>query len=176
MRKVLKFAYKAGFYDFSVWSVLRYTESCGHRWRRLNASVLSRQTKYEDACGFKTNFTPVTVSWNTGCTFFPYLHHPVSNWESLSGLQSSETGKFILKPKCSFLTQHVHEVCAKLLQSCSTFCDPLDCSPPGSSVHGILQARILEWVVMPSTRGSSLPRDQARVPCISCISRQILYH
>ena len=56
------------------------------------------------------------------------------------------------------------------------FCDPMDCSPPGSSVRGILQARILEWVAMPSTRGSSLPRDQARVPCISCISRQILYH
>ena len=39
-------------------------------------------------------------------------------------------------------------------------CDPLDCSPPGSSVHGILQARILEWVAMPSSRGSSSPRDQ----------------
>ena len=43
-------------------------------------------------------------------------------------------------------------------------CDPLDCSPPGSSVHGILQARILEWVAMPSSRGSSPPRDQT---CIS---------
>ena len=41
----------------------------------------------------------------------------------------------------------------------SDSCDPLDCSPPGSSVHGILQARILEWVAMPSSRGSSQPRD-----------------
>ena len=56
------------------------------------------------------------------------------------------------------------------------FCDPMDCSPPGSSVHGILQARILEWVAMPSTMGSFLPRDQTQVSCISCISRQILYH
>ena len=40
------------------------------------------------------------------------------------------------------------------------FCDPMDYSPPGSSVHGILQARILEWVAMPSSRGSSQPRDQ----------------
>ena len=47
---------------------------------------------------------------------------------------------------------------AKLLQSCLTLHDPLDCSPPGSSVHGILQARILEWVAMPSSRGSSWPR------------------
>ena len=44
---------------------------------------------------------------------------------------------------------------AKLLQSCPTLCDPMDYSPPGSSVHGILQARILEWVAMSSSRGSS---------------------
>ena len=42
-------------------------------------------------------------------------------------------------------------VCAKLLQSCPTLCNPMDCSPPGSSVHGILQARILEWIAMPSS-------------------------
>ena len=46
-------------------------------------------------------------------------------------------------------------VCAKSLQSCLTLFDPMDCSPPGSSAHGILQARILEWVAMPSSRGSS---------------------
>ena len=48
---------------------------------------------------------------------------------------------------------------AKFLQSCPTLEDPMDCSPPGSSVHGILQARILEWVAMLSSRGSSWPRD-----------------
>jgi len=47
----------------------------------------------------------------------------------------------------------------KLLQSCATLCDP--CSPPGSSVHGILQVKILECVAMPSSRGSSQPRDQS---------------
>ena len=54
-------------------------------------------------------------------------------------------------------------VCAKSLQSCPTLCDPMDHSPPGSSVHGALQARILEWVAMPSSRGSSQPRDWTRV-------------
>ena len=49
----------------------------------------------------------------------------------------------------------------KLFQSCLTLCDPMGCSQPGSSVHGTLQARILEWVAMPSSRGSSQPRDQA---------------
>ena len=61
-------------------------------------------------------------------------------------------------------------------QSCLTLCDPMDCSPPGSSVHGTLQARILEWVVISSSRGSSQPRDQTYVSYISCIGRQILYH
>ena len=55
-------------------------------------------------------------------------------------------------------------VCAKLLQLCLTLCYSMDCCPPGSSVHGILQTRILEWVAMPSSRGSSKPRDRTRVP------------
>ena len=55
------------------------------------------------------------------------------------------------------------QVFAKLLQSCPTLCDPMDCSPPGSSAHGVIQARILKWVAMPSSRGSSWPRDQTRV-------------
>ena len=50
-------------------------------------------------------------------------------------------------------------------QSCLTLCDPMDCSPPGSSVHGILQAEILEWVGMPSSRGSSPPTDRTQVSC-----------
>ena len=52
----------------------------------------------------------------------------------------------------------------------------MDCSLPGSSVHGILQARILEWVAMPSSRESSWPTDQTHVLYISCIGRQVLYH
>ena len=51
-------------------------------------------------------------------------------------------------------------VCAKLLQSCPTLCDSIDCSLPGSSVHGILQARILEWVAISSSQRCSQPRDQ----------------
>ena len=61
---------------------------------------------------------------------------------------------------CVSLWVHVH---TKSLQSCPTLCDPMDCSPQGSLVHGILQARILWWVAMPSSRGASLPRDQTSV-------------
>ena len=53
---------------------------------------------------------------------------------------------------------------------CLTLCHPMDCSPPGSSVHGILQARILEWVALPSSRGSSWPRDRTHISYISCIA------
>ena len=53
------------------------------------------------------------------------------------------------------------------MKSCPTLCDPLDCSPSGSSVHGISQARILEWVAFSFCRGSSQPRDQTGVSCIA---------
>ena len=59
-------------------------------------------------------------------------------------------------------------------QSCLTLCDPMDCSPPGSSAHGILQARILEWVAMPSSRGYSQPRDRTPFSSVSCIDRWVL--
>ena len=52
-------------------------------------------------------------------------------------------------------------------QSSWTLCDPIDCSPPGSSVHGILQARILECIVIPFSRGPSRPRSGTRVSCIA---------
>ena len=54
-----------------------------------------------------------------------------------------------------------------------SLCNPMGCSPPGSCVHGIFQTRILEWVAISSSRGSSQPRDWISV---SCIGRQILYH
>ena len=58
---------------------------------------------------------------------------------------------------------------ALVTQSCLTLCDPMDCSPPGSSVHGILQARILEWSAIFSSRGFSQPRDRTLVSRVSCI-------
>ena len=55
---------------------------------------------------------------------------------------------------------------AKLLQLCLTLCDPMDCSPPGFPIHGILQARILEWVIMPSSRESSQPGIEPEFPAL----------
>ena len=65
---------------------------------------------------------------------------------------------------------------AKSIQSCSTLRDPKDFNPPGSSVHGILQARALEWVAMPSSRGSSQLRGRTHISYVSCIGRWVCYH
>ena len=55
---------------------------------------------------------------------------------------------------------------SEVTQSCPTLYNPMDCSPPGSSIHGIFQATILEWVVISFSRRSSQPKDQTRVSCI----------
>ena len=65
-------------------------------------------------------------------------------------------------------------LCGAVSQSCTTLCDPMDCSLPGSSIRGIFQARLLEWVAMPSCKESSWPRDRIQVSYASCIGRQIL--
>ena len=61
------------------------------------------------------------------------------------------------------------------VQSCPTRCNPMDCRLPGSSVHGTSQAKILEWVAVTFSRGSSEPRDLTHVSCVSCIGRWALY-
>ena len=86
------------------------------------------------------------------------------NWLSL---RCHHLGEFFRNKFYSFCC------CYLVAKSCPTLCDPMDCSPPGSSVHGILQARILEWVAISFSRGSSWSKDWTHV---SCIGRQILYH
>ena len=63
-------------------------------------------------------------------------------------------------------------VCAQQLQSSFPFCDHLDCGLLGSSDHGIFLARILEWVAMPSSRGSFRPRDAIHISCVSCVASE----
>ena len=87
--------------------------------------------------------------------------------------QCSHQIKFILP----FMEERTHEslhsfslsVCLCVCASCPTLCDSIDCSLLGSTVHEIFQARILEWVAISFSRGSSQPRDGTRISCISCI-------
>ena len=61
-----------------------------------------------------------------------------------------------------------YKVKVLVVRLCQTLCDPINCSLPGCPVHGILQARILEWVAISSSRGSSQPKDRTQVSCITC--------
>ena len=61
-------------------------------------------------------------------------------------------------------------------QSCLPLCVPMNCRPPGSSVLGISQARMLEQLAISCSRGSSLPGNRTRASCVSCIGRRVLYH
>ena len=70
---------------------------------------------------------------------------------------------------------HLSVQFSSVAQSCLTLCDPMDCSLPGSSVHGIPQARILVLGVIPFSRGSFQPRETG-ISFAPCIDRQILYH
>ena len=67
----------------------------------------------------------------------------------------------------AFAQLHNGLVCVLAVQLCPTVCDPMDCSRPGSSVHGILQARILEWVAIPFSTESFWSRNRTEVSCIA---------
>ena len=66
--------------------------------------------------------------------------------------------------------------CCLVTKSCLIFLQSQDCSPPGSSVHGISQARILEWVVISFSRDLPDPGIEPMFPCVPCIERQIFYY
>ena len=84
-------------------------------------------------------------------------------------LPSSFLGVLLVCVSVSKFLLFIRIVCAHT-QSCPTLCNPLDCSPPGSSVHEILQPRILEWVAMLSSRGSFQPRGRTPISCVSGIA------
>ena len=100
-------------------------------------------------------------------------HRVGHDWSDLAAA-AVNTGRtyLVVQPVQSWAT-----LCEKVLvaQSCPTLWDPMDYSPPGSSVHDISQARILEWVAISFSRGSFWQRDQT---CVSylCIGRWVLYH
>ena len=72
---------------------------------------------------------------------------------------------------CHFLLQCMKVKSeSEVAQSCLTLRDPMDCSPPGSSVHGVFQARVLEWSAISTSRGSSPPNDRTCISSVSCIT------
>ena len=98
------------------------------------------------------------------------LYNP---WNS-PGQNSGVGSHCLLPPRNSFSLSFVGS--SLVAQSHPTLCDPMDCSLPGSSIRAILQVRILEWVAISHSKGSSRPRNRTHISCISCIDKQILYH
>ena len=89
--------------------------------------------------------------------------------QQVESLQHTHTLPSSLQEPGSFMGITSFKLNSVCTLSCSTPCYTMDGNLPGSSVHGILQARILQWVAMPFSRGSSQLRDQIRVFCVSCI-------
>ena len=78
------------------------------------------------------------------------------------------------KTECQLVTAGATSWVCACAQSCLTLCNPTACSPPGSSIHGIFQARLIEQIAISYSRGSSWSRDQTHITFISCLGRQIL--
>ena len=109
-------------------------------------------------------------NWNQTCDY--KVHHPRSPQTSVEGRGA---GDWVQSPVASDFIQWIHSL-GSFTRSYPTLCDPMDCSPPGSCVHGILQARILEWVAISSSRGFSWPRYRTHTSFVSCIGRHVLNH
>ena len=115
------------------------------------------------------------------CLYVPHPLYPSRQWASscfhvLLSIVLQWTWGCMLKKKqllsygsylCNTGQCLEYSECVLLTQFCPTLCDPMDCSPPGSSVHGILQATILEWVAIPFSRGSSQSRDWTQISCVA---------
>ena len=92
-------------------------------------------------------------------------------WGNSSQTDFGSKGKKKTKWSWSVVSNSLRTDLCSAAQSCLTLCNPMDCNPPGSSVRGIFQARILEWVSISSSRGSAQPRKQTCVSCVSCMAR-----
>ena len=144
-------------------------------WIILQTSLLAAQSeKHQSLC----------YSFLCNCIFFKFMpscfllpirmqgHTPILCWINEWAAQERYVWFWM------FLSLESQNVCVyvwALVQLDLTLGDPMDWSTPGSSVHRIFQARILEWVAMSFSRGSAWPRDWTHISCISCIGKQVLY-
>ena len=136
----------------------------------INAQSLANLTSTESVMP-SNHLHP--LSSHSSPTFNVFQHQGLFTWVSSS---HQVARRMQIKPTRRYYLTPFRMCTCSVTQSCPTLCKPMDYSPPSSSVHEILQARILEWVAMPSSRGSSKPRDQTHNSYISWIGRQVLYH
>ena len=139
----------------------------------LSASgTFSRLTSLFNILPILNDWAPKNSRGSSQSFLLTGLKKHFSRLGSISSSPDTRVTHSVIKPSTvkQPLPQSTH-ACAQSLQSCQTLYNPMDCSPPGSSVHGILQARILEWVAVFSSRGSSQSRNRTQVSYVSCIGR-----
>ena len=122
--------------------------------QELREGAVSPLEKSRSASWKRWHFTWLVRCWWTSGEEWGFQN---SGWPGCAGRSAPAKCVSCAVSCISCKCGHCH--CAKLLQACPTLCDPLDCNLPGSSVHGIFHTRLLEWVVIALSRGSSLPRD-----------------
>ena len=116
-----------------------------HLWGRIESDTTEATQQQQQHLKYNTHRSPHSIS-------FPDNVKKESKYSRDCSPVKKEKPAIFTK---AFLSSYLQAP-----QSCPTLCDPVDCSPPGSSVRGILQARTLEWVAIPFSRGSSQPRDR----------------
>ena len=127
-------------------------------------NILSNST-----AGYRRNVVHERMSQSMQQTSFLYYFKELPQWS-----QTSATTTLISHQHGQDLPPEKILMCGTFLLSCPTLCDPMDCRVPDSSVHGLLQARMLEWVAMPSSRGSSRLRTQNWISCGTCTAGRFL--
>ena len=117
-------------------------------------------------------YTEIKYEWQDGKNAWGLFNKGHS--ENIEGffflIQWTHRNYYVPGTKCLTIANSFHphnNFESEIAQLCQTLCNPMDCSPPASSVHGILQARILEWVAISFSRGSSRPRDRIQVSHIA---------
>ena len=130
-----------------------------HGWRRLVGCSPWRRKESDTTERLRIHFSLSCVGEGNGNPLQYFCLENPREWAAISGVPQSQTQ---LK-RLSSSSSSIH---AQSVQLCPSLRDPMDYSPAGSSVHGILQARILGWVAISSSRGSSPPRNQIHISCI----------
>ena len=131
----------------------------------VNVWCLLKNCWFELYCKIHMYGCPITMELPS--FYHTRASHPKYYWL----LGSCNSSLCVLCIECCLTAALASTHCCYVLisKSCPTLCDCMDCSPPGSSIHGILQARILGWVAIPFSRGSSQPTDRTWVFCIAGI-------
>ena len=140
------------YFPIEKWNAKAIVKGCREIGKELLSNSMANGTAYLS----HISDLPSKFFWVQGENSHKHLFFSMTSSIGLIVTRSQKPSSWLCVCVC---------VCVWISESCPTLCDPMNCSPPGFSVHGILQARILEWIAIPFSIGSSQPRDQTLVSC-----------